>query len=113
MVFFLLLIACVVWWFWLAHDTALPAVTNSATIRVEHGIYDPNIITAMRGKPVVLTFIRLDEAPCAEFVVFDKLDIHQQLPLKKPTVITIEAAQPGRYDFTCQMAMYKGQLIIQ
>jgi len=60
-----------------------------------------------------LRFFRKDESPCAEKVIFDSMDVSADLPVGKPYELTITPEQPGEYEFTCQMAMYRGKLIVE
>jgi len=59
-----------------------------------------------------LRFIRKDVTPCSEWVIFHGLDISQTLAVNQPTDITIKPEQIGTFEFTCQMGMYRGQLIV-
>ena len=47
----LILMALVVWWFWLSHrKTSAQATTQEATIIVEDGVYTPASIRAKSGQ---------------------------------------------------------------
>lgn len=105
-------IGFIVWWFWWVR----PAVTRgSATVPmdiiVENGVYQPPVIEVPFGQPVRLRFLRRDPSPCAEQVRFDRLGVNVDLPLNQPREITVQPP-PGEYDFTCQMGMYRGRLIV-
>lgn len=108
----LLVIALIVWWFWLSTPKAmLVAINQAIEIRVEGGAYQPAVIEIPAGKPFTLRFVRIDATPCAEKVVFGDLTISADLPLNKPHEIALPALQPGIHEFTCQMGMYRGKLI--
>ena len=62
--------------------------------------------------PITLRFIREDASPCAESVIFDSLKISKHLPLNEPTDLIIMVNTPGEHEFTCQMGMYRGKLIV-
>lgn len=110
----LLLIAFIVWWFWLAPNRNVERVkTDKLTIEVENGIYTPAIIEIPVGKPITLQFMRKDPSSCAEAVVFPQLGISQTLPLNKKQPIELNISQAGDYDFTCPMGMYRGQLTVK
>jgi plastocyanin domain-containing protein len=46
-------------------------------------------------------------------VVFEDFDVSEELPLDKPKMVELKPMQPGRYPFTCQMQMYRGELIVE
>src|SRR5690242_10624274 len=92
----LLVIAAIVWWFWLSTPKAtLAAINQAIEIRVEGGVYQPAAIEIPVGKPVTLRFMRIDATPCAEKVVFGDLNISADLPLNKPHEISLPALQAG------------------
>lgn len=109
----LLLIALLIWWFWLSTPSTIK-VDNQTIIDiiVKDGTYQPAYIEARVGKPLVLRFTREDASPCAEVVVFSALNINQQLPLRQATEIPLNVEKAGTYEFTCQMGMYRGKLIV-
>lgn len=109
----ILAIAAIVWWFWLSTPRAVSAMTHEiAEIRVEGGVYQPAVLKVPAGKPITLRFLRLDANPCVEKVVFDSLDISQDLPLDKPQEIILPPLAAGTVEFTCQMGMVRGKLIV-
>jgi len=110
----LILILAIIVWFWLIKPKAKKLQTEGEIeIRVENGVYDPAVIQAKAGQTVRLKFLRKDATPCSAVVVFDGLDISQELPIDKPHIITIESPKPGTYPFACQMKMYQGKLIVE
>jgi len=105
-------IAAIVWWFWLSSPATTHATDSQPVeIRVEADTYQPAVVEVPAGKPLALSFLRLDANPCAEKVVFASLGISADLPLGKPQIISLGSLQPGTYEFTCQMGMYRGRLI--
>ncbi|MDO9173857.1 MAG: cupredoxin domain-containing protein [Actinomycetota bacterium] len=113
----LLLIAFIVWWFWLYRAHALPAVAsaagNSAVVEiiVADGVYTPAEIAVPVGRDTVLRFLRRDRSPCAAMVLIDALGISADLLIDMPVDVTVHPPAAGRYEFTCQMRMYRGTLI--
>jgi plastocyanin domain-containing protein len=108
----ILLILAVIIWFWLTGNKKLVVETNHPiTIQVANGVYDPAQIIVKIGEPITLRFIRKDETPCAEMVIFADLNQSLQLPIDQAKSITITLPHPGEYLFTCQMGMYRGKLI--
>lgn len=110
----LVVIGLIVWWFWLSQPKARRAVGPSPIeIVVDDGVYTPARIEVSVGKPVTLRFIRKDPSPCAEKVLFDDFGITHDLPVGKPYDISLTPDKPGEYEFTCQMRMYRGNLIVR
>jgi plastocyanin domain-containing protein len=110
----LVLAAFIVWWFWISKSRGEARIRGDAvSIVVDAGVYDPPVIRASAGKPLTLRFIRKDPSPCAEKVIFNGLDISADLPVGKPYELSFTAPSAGEYEFTCQMAMYRGKLIVE
>lgn len=108
----LAVITLIVWWFWLSRPQARRA-SGAAPIEiiVNSGVYTPARIEVPAGKPVTLRFVRKDPSPCAEKALFDSLGVNADLPLGKPLDVVVTPPQPGEYEFTCQMRMYRGMLV--
>ena len=106
----LLLIALIVWWFWLYRPGDVEAGTGDTVILVDNGVYQPAHIRLSPNAPTTLYFQRKDPSPCSETVQFPALDISETLPLNKTKAVQLPALQPGEYAFHCQMQMYRGQL---
>ncbi len=106
-----LLIVFIIAWFWLIKGKSTQVQTNEITIKVKDGVYSPSKITTSQTK-LALNFIREDAAPCSEYVLFDQLDIHEQLPLNQSHKIILNNLKPGHYRFACQMGMYQGELLV-
>lgn len=106
-------IVFIIWWFWIAKPYALRTNKKSLTVHVKDGIYNPSRIEISANQSMTLNFLREDASPCAEYVTFDKLDIHEQLPLNKKHPIALENLEPGTYHFSCQMNMYQGELVVK
>lgn len=108
------LIALIAWWFWWPRERAgAVAKAGVVDIVVADGVYTPERITATAGQGLKLRFLRRDPSACAEQVVFADLGIAADLRLNHPTVVDLPALEPGRYGFTCQMGMYRGQVVVQ
>jgi len=112
------LIAAIVWFFWLKRATGTRAALASsgyqeATILVKGGVYTPDTILVDRGTPVRLTFRREEATACSETVVFDAFGKSAQLPQGKLVPVELMPDQPGRYEFACQMGMYRGTLVVE
>lgn len=107
-----ILIALIVWWFWIKKPQALKASSDELVITVENGVYSPSRIEVQKDKTVKLTFLRKDPSPCAEKVIFDELGVSLDLPVNKKVSVTLKPKQAGEYSFTCQMKMYVGTLMV-
>ncbi|ARB44359.1 cupredoxin domain-containing protein [Alloalcanivorax xenomutans] len=109
----LLLMALIVWWFWLSgRGPAKRAGDAPLDIVVDNGVYEPSVIQARAGQPLTLRFLRRDPSPCAEQVIFHELGVSEFLDTGKATTVTLTPERPGEYRFTCQMQMYQGTLIV-
>ncbi len=109
----LLLIGLIAWWFWIYQPGEVSAGQGAIRVIVEDGTYQPSRIRLPAGQSATLQFLRKDASPCAEMVLFSDFDISEELPLDHYKTITLPAMNPGEYDFTCQMQMYRGKLIVE
>lgn len=109
----LLLIALIIWWFWLYKPGKARAADGIVTITVEDGVYQPARIRLPAGEAATLRFLRKDASPCAGTVVFTELEISEELPVGKTKEVRLPPQQPGNYAFTCQMQMYRGELVVE
>ncbi len=104
----------IIWWFWLSKPRARTETgTRPIEIIVDQGVYTPSRIEVPVGRPIILRFLRKDASPCAEKVLFDDFDIAADLPVNESTDVVIIPKEPGEFEFTCQMQMYRGQLIVR
>lgn len=110
----ILLIAFIVWWFWVYKSKSEATVDgNKIDIVVDGGVYEPSVIHVPVGKPITLNFLRKDSNPCAERVLFDGLDLSADLEVDKPYELSFKPDKKGEFEFTCQMAMYRGKLVVE
>jgi plastocyanin domain-containing protein len=108
----LALIVLIVWWFWLWQPKqAAKSDGGVIEILVDQGVYTPARIEIPVGRSTTLRFLRKDPSPCAEQVLIDDLGISDELPVDKKRDLVVKPEKPGRYAFTCQMRMYRGELI--
>lgn len=108
-----ILIALIVWWFWLFKSKETGLDDMGLVIAVENGIYSPARIKVAAGKPIEIKFLRRDPSPCAETLLIPGLEVSETLPLDKEKVIHLPALEAGDYAFHCQMQMYRGQIIVE
>lgn len=79
----ILVIIFIVWWFWFSHKKAMRINNKIISIEVKNGVYLPSRIEVPSNREITLEFLRKDASSCSEYVVFDTLNIHVQLPLNK------------------------------
>jgi len=110
----ILLIIGIVWWFWLykSTDVQVNSDVSELLVIVENGVYNPARLRIPSGQATSVKFLRKEDSPCAGTVVFADLNISEDLPLNKEKTIQLPALAPGSYSFTCQMQMYRGELIV-
>ncbi|MDH5518003.1 MAG: cupredoxin domain-containing protein [Gammaproteobacteria bacterium] len=110
----LMLIAAVIWWFWYSTPPAKSVSKNQLVeIVVEDGVYSPARIEVIAGEAFSLRFIRKDATPCAEKVIFERLDKTLELPLNQPVEIELKLIEAGEYAFACDMKMYRGTVLVK
>lgn len=113
-IFGLVLIAGIIWWFWISTPKGIKV--NKAEVIdviVDGGSYTPNTIQASVGESMVLNFIRKDPSPCAAKVVFEALELSADLAVGRPKKVSVSFKASGDYDFTCQMGMYRGTIHVE
>lgn len=113
----LVAIALVIVFFWGPRRAGVrAAVTTSgyqeAMILVKGG-YTPDVIVVERGKPVRLNFLREEAATCSEMVLLPDFDRSAKLPEGEMVSIEFVPDRPGEYEFSCQMGMLRGKLIVE
>jgi plastocyanin domain-containing protein len=106
------LLAFVYWWFFGSNPEAFWSDDKLITVLVKDGTYQPSVIQIPAGHPMKIVFIRKDPTMCAETVFFPELKISYQLPIDQPVEITIPPQSQGQLNFTCQMGMYRGKIIV-
>jgi Cu+-exporting ATPase len=74
--------------------------------------YRPAVIVARRGVPLRLRFIRDEDDPCSQKVIFPDFGISRSLPAHRTTAIEVTPNREGEFLFTCEMGMYQGTLIV-
>ncbi|MHB1568372.1 MAG: cupredoxin domain-containing protein [Solirubrobacteraceae bacterium] len=80
-------------------------------IRID-GSYRPSEVHIAAGVPARLIFRREETAPCSERVVFPDYGISVMLPAFEDVAVDLPASEPGEHEFTCQMEMLHGRLIV-
>jgi plastocyanin domain-containing protein len=111
------LIAFIVWFFWLVKQKGVRAALTSGgyqeqMVRVKGG-YTPDVIVVERGKPVRLNFVRQESASCSEMVLLPAFSKSAHLPEGQAVPLEFLPAEPGEYEFACQMGMFRGKIVVE
>lgn len=110
-------IGFVVWFFWLKKTEGVRASTVSDGYQEQmilvKGGYTPDAIRVVAGRPVRLLFRREETAVCSEQVVFADFGKSAALPTGSVVPIELLPTEAGTYEFTCQMGMLRGRLIVE
>lgn len=111
------LIGAIAWFFWGPHrggtHAALATSGYQEAMVLVRGGYTPDVIVVQHGKPVRLTFRREETATCSEMVVFGDFGKSARLPTGQSVPVEFVPERPGEYEFTCQMGMIRGKLIVE
>ncbi len=113
----LVLIGGIAWYFWGPRKSGVrAAVTSSvyqeAMILVKGG-YTPDVVVVQHGKLVRFNFRREETAACSEMVIFNDFGKSAHLPTGETVPVVFLPEKPGEYEFTCQMGMLRGKLIVE
>lgn len=111
------LIGGIAWFFWGPRKSGLRAAATSsgyqeAMILVKGG-YTPDVIIVQHGKPVRFNFRREETAACSEMVIFNDFGKSAHLPTGETVPVEFLPEKPGEYEFSCQMGMLRGKLIVE
>ena len=100
-----------VWGLFLARAGRDPRAGQVRRIRI-NGAYEPSELHVSAGEPTRLIFRREETAPCSERVVFRDFGISVMLPPFEDVAVDLPASEPGEHEFTCQMQMLHGTLVV-
>ena len=110
-------IGWIVWYFWLWRGESVAAGVGAGGVQevdvTVKGGYQPASIVAEAGRPLRLNFTRREASMCGEEVVLPEFGKRAHLPENTAVGIEITPPQPGEYEFTCGMNMYKGKIIVR
>lgn len=113
----LVVIAGIAWFFWGPRRGGIHAALTTggyqeAMILVKGG-YTPDLVVVQRGRPVRLNFRREETSACSEMVVFSDFGKSARLPEGEVVPVEFLPEKPGEYEFTCQMGMFQGRLVVE
>ena len=113
----LLLVAFIVWFFWLKRSTGFRATETSggyqeAMILVKGG-YTPDTIIVRSGRPVRLNFRREETASCSDKVIFAEFQKSAELPTGQTVAVELLPKEPAEYGFAWLTDMFRGRLIVE
>jgi sulfite exporter TauE/SafE/plastocyanin len=94
-------------------STAGSAIKNGVqqvVIQAKSNGYSPNYVRVKAGVPVNLTLQTKDTYTCASYFSLKAFGIKLQLGPTDSQSVAFTPTQPGKYQFTCSMGMYKGIL---
>lgn len=113
----LLLVAFIVWFFWLKRTKGVRAAETSSghqeVMVLVKGGYTPDTIIVRHGKPVRLNFRREETASCSEKVIFSDFNKSADLPTGETVPVEFVPDTPGEYEFACAMGMFRGKLVVE
>lgn len=113
----LIAMAGIAWFFWGPRKGGFRATVSSrgyqeAMVLVKGG-YTPDVIVVEHGKPVRLNFRREEASGCSEMVVLGDFGKSAHLPQGEVVPVEFLPEKPGEYEFTCQMGMLRGKLVVE
>ena len=110
-------VAAVAWFFWFKRAEGVAAATMSDGYQeimvLVKGGYTPDTIRVAAGRPVRLLFRREETAACSEQVVLADFGKSAVLPEGQVVPVEFLPAEPGEHEFTCQMGMLRGRLLVE
>jgi Cu+-exporting ATPase len=110
------LIIVILWYFFLSRKGEAGEARGERdlqriSVRVKGG-YIPEIVMAKPDLPLEIAFVREEDSPCSEEIVFPTLGIQRMLPAFQTTTVRIPPSPEGRYPFSCGMNMLHGVLVV-
>lgn len=97
---------------WRQSRTSTPLESGQIRLIRICGTYQPSEVHIRAGAPARLIFRREETAPCSERVVFPDYGISVTLPPFEDIIVDLPASEPGEHEFTCQLQMLRGRLVI-
>jgi len=86
---------------------------SQAEIKIQRAQYFPSTLRVEEGRPIKLKIFRQENNPCSNEIVFPQIGLRKVLKPFEETEIEIPPLKAGVYQFTCQMGMMSGTLIVE
>ncbi len=97
----------------LAQRLRPPPGRHVRTVRVRvKGGYQPSVVHGRVGELLRIVFSREETASCSEHVVFPDFGKSAMLPPFEDVTLELVPERAGEYEFTCQLGMLRGRLLI-
>ena len=113
----LAVVAFIAWFFWFQRTAGVKASLVSGGYQEQmilvKGGYTPDTIRVAAGRPVRLLFRREETSACSEQVVLPDFGKSASLPMGLVVPIEFMPGDPGEHEFTCQMGMLRGRIIVE
>jgi plastocyanin domain-containing protein len=110
------LVGAELWWFLGRKQQQQQATQTNGVqevlITVDGG-YRPDRVVVVVGKPVRLSFHRLDRNTCLDEVLIADFGISISLPVGQTTTVEFTPTKVGEYAFTCGMRMFRGVIEVK
>ena len=75
--------------------------------------FEPDKITAKKGKPLRLVVTRRTDQTCAKEIVIADAGLRKELPLDQPVTIDFTPTKNGELRYACGMDMISGVIVVQ
>lgn len=107
----------IAWFFWFKRTEGVRAATVSDGYQelmvLVKGGYTPDTIRVVAGRPVRLLFRREETSVCSEQVLIPAFGRSAALPTGKVVAVEFLPTEPGEHEFTCQMGMLRGRIVVE
>lgn len=110
------LVGFILWFFFGPRGAVAARQTEAGVQEVEvvvRGGYKPDRIEVTQGRPVRLTFRRMESTPCTEQVVLGDFRIARTLPEGERVAVEFTPETAGEFTFHCSMNMVRGTLVVK
>jgi plastocyanin domain-containing protein len=83
------------------------------TITVAEGKYTPSVISAVKGKPLAITFKGGKRMGCGSEIAFASLKMKKTVKEGQSVVFKFTPKKAGNIEFACSMHMYVGKVVVK
>jgi|GEM_PF-1763291 YHS domain-containing protein len=83
------------------------------TVQIANGVYSPNALSLVAGKPVELTFVGGKGVGCGDVIVLPDLNIKKTLDRSGKAVVRFTPTKAGTLKLTCGMGHYSGKIVVR